>query len=96
MGTPVYSKGTQTLLKSLATEYALSYCRKKGLATEKLLKQRFDVVDHHAIFSQPSGVKPDGLANDMVTMPFPTLMITCDDDGLHIETTEYTEKYLKE
>lgn len=95
MSTPMYSKGTQALQKSLATEYALSYCRKKGLATDKLLKQRFDVIDNHAIFSQPSGVKPNGLTNDMATMPFPTLIITCDADGLHIETTEYTEKYLK-
>ena len=92
MSTPMYSKGTQALQKSLATEYALSYCRKKGLATDKLLKQRFD---DHAIFSQPSGVKPNGLTNDMATMPFPTLIITCDADGLHIETTEHTEKYLK-
>ena len=81
MSTPMYSKGTQALQKSLATEYALSYCKKKGLATDKLLKQRFDVIDNHAI--------------DMATMPFPTLIITCDADGLHIETTEHTEKYLK-
>lgn len=95
MSTPRYSKETQALQKALAMEYAIDYCKHNGLASQKLLKQRVDVVSNHAIFFQPSDVKPDGLRNDLATLPFPTLIITFDGEKLSVETTEHTEKYLK-
>lgn len=96
MSTPRYSRETHALQKALATEYALSYCKKNRLSAQKLLSQRFDIVANHAIFSQPSNVKPNGLMNDMATMPSPTLIITFNGDKLDIETTEHTDKYLRD
>ena len=47
------------------------------------------------VFAQPTGVKPDGLCNDISTRPYPTLILRLDDKGeLRIEQTEYTQKYL--
>lgn len=60
----------------------------------KLSNQRFDLIYDIACFSQPSDVVPDGLTNDMETMPMPTLVIKRDGDDIVIEQTEYTKKYL--
>ena len=86
---------TRVLQKAFAVEYAKQYCMQRGLSKDKLAKQRLEFVDGAAIFAQPSGVKPNGLMNDMATMPFPTLIITVDGERLKVETTEHTEKYLK-
>ena len=39
-------------------------------------------------------MEPDGLTNDMDTMPLPTLIITVDKGELVVRTTEHTDKYL--
>ena len=95
MGEPRYRKETQQLIRFLALEQARGYCEKYKLSFSKLEKQRFDVILGSAIFSQPSGIKPDGLANDKATMPFPTLIIQFDGGKITINATEYTEKFLK-
>lgn len=83
-----------TLLRTMALNLSKQYCADNQLSYEKLNKQRFDFFNDIACFSQPSGVKPNGLLNDMATMPFPTLIIKTKDDEIVFEQTEYTQKYL--
>ena len=83
-----------TLLRTMALNLAKQYCEDNQLSYEKLSKQRFDILYDIASFSQPSDVKPNGLLNDMATMPFPTLVIKTKDDEIVFEQTEYTQKYL--
>ena len=80
--------------KALAAQYASGYCREKGLSLEMLARQRIDIINNHAIFSQPSAVPPRGLVNDMDTMPIPTLIISFDEGKLTVQETENTKKYL--
>lgn len=94
MSNPVLRSESKKLIHSLATQYALDYCASHGLSKEKLKKQRFDIVLNRAIFSQPSSVAPDGLRNDMKTLPTPTLVITMNDGDLSIEETKDTKRFL--
>lgn len=85
----------QPLQRAMAEACAENYCRANGLSLEKLKAQRFEVIMDQMIFAQPTGVKPDGLCNDIATRPYPTLILRLDDKGeLCIEQTEYTRKYL--
>ena len=95
MGEPKYSKETKRLIRALVLEQVKVYCEKHQLSFLALEEQRFDVILDSAIFSQPSDVKPDGLANDMDTMPFPTLIIQLDGEIIRINQTEHTQKYLR-
>lgn len=81
------------LQKALAIEFIKQYCIENNLSLEKLKKQRFELSYNECGFFQPSGVKPNGLLNDMETLPIPTLIIKHEDNQLLIEETEYTEKY---
>lgn len=87
-------KRTSEIQKMLAYEYAKDYCRAHNLSADKLLTQRFSLICDSAIFAQPSEKSPEGLTNDMETMPFPTLVIRLDGGALKVEATEFTEQYL--
>ena len=82
------------LQRIMALNLSEAYCRENGLSFEKLKKQRFDFFDGFAWFLQPSDKKPNGLVNDMETMPIPTLIIKISDDNIVFEQTEHTKKYL--
>lgn len=78
----------------LALQVLEKYCTEHGLSYEKLKMQKFNVLGGILCFSQPGGIIPKGLTNDMETMPKPTLIIKNVNGSLEIEQTEYTEKYL--
>ena len=82
------------LHKALAIEIARKYCELNGLSKEKLLKQYFFDGTESLIFAQPSDVEPDGLKNDMETMPRPTLVIKHKDGEVEVNQTEWTKTYL--
>lgn len=83
------------LQRAMAEACAEGYCRANGLSMEKLRTQRFEIIMAQMVFAQPTGVKPDGLCNDIATRPYPTLILSLNDTGeLCIEQTEYTMKYL--
>lgn len=82
------------LKKAMAFQIAEEFCKKNSLSVEKLKQQRFDWIYGVAVFSQPSEVVPNGLTNDMETMPMPTLILKADDKDIEFEQTEYTQKYL--
>jgi len=87
--------GIQGIIKVIALEAAGRYCAENGLSLEKLKAQKCEIVENVMIFAQPTGVKPDGLRNDLATRPYPTLILKLDEKGnLLIETTEHTRKYL--
>lgn len=94
MARPAYLQ-IKPLLRAMAEACAESYCNANGLSLEKLRAQRFEVIMDQMVFAQPTGVKPDGLRNDIATRPYPTLTLRLDDKGeIKIEQTEYTRKYL--
>ena len=82
------------LARAMAFEVASRYCRENGLSVEKLKSQRCESFENMAWFAQPSDVKPNGLLNDMQTMPRPTLILKSQDGKLIVEQTEHTHKYL--
>lgn len=82
------------MVKILSLEVAKPYCDSHALSFEKLKNQRFALIYGSIYFSQPSDVIPDGLRNDMETMPKPTLVIKNENDCIVIEETEYTRQYL--
>ena len=82
------------LHKAMALEIAGKYCDAHNLSTEKLDKQKFFLAYETATFAQPSDVEPNGLLNDIETVPKPTLILKLNSDGLVVEETEYTRKYL--
>lgn len=82
------------LQKALAFEFAKDYCQKNNLSLEKLKNQKIEIVRSVLFFAQPSDKNPDGLRNDMETLPIPTLIITMDGEDLKIEQTEHTKTYL--
>ncbi len=87
-------KEDMELQRLLAFNVAEDYCKKNNLSVDKLKAQRFSLIYGKAFFSQPSSVKPDGLCNDVDTMPKTTLIIEADGDNLKVAQTEYTQKYL--
>lgn len=83
------------LMRAMAESYAEAYCKANNLSVEKLRSQKFEIISDRMIFAQPTGVKPDGLRNDLDTQPYPTLILRLDSHGaIQIETTDYTRKYL--
>lgn len=87
--------GIQGIMKAIALEAASRYCLEHGLSLEKLKAQKCEIIENAMVFAQPTGVKPDGLRNDLATRPHPTLILKLDKNGnLLIETTEHTKKYL--
>ena len=88
-------EGIKGVEKAIALEAAKGYCTRHGYSMHKLAENRFHLIGGVAVFSVPSPVKPNGLMNDRETQPLPTLILRQEDGKLRIETTEYTEKYLK-
>lgn len=85
----------ETALKSaLAFEFAKRYCEENGYSVDKLKKQRINCIYNTVIFAQPSDIVPDGLLNDMETIPLPTLILEANAGVLEVKQTEYTQKYL--
>ena len=83
------------LQRAMAETVAAGYCREHGLSLDKLKTQRFEAIADMMVFAQPTGVKPDGLKNDLDTRPVPTLVIRLDEKGnLMVEGTPHTLKYL--
>ena len=87
-------KSERDLQKKMALNLSKRYCQEHGLSFEKLKKQTFEFINGIAFFMQPSEVVPNGLLNDMETMPMPTLILKIADDDIVFEQTEYTKKYL--
>lgn len=84
----------QNLRKAMAIELAKAYCAKLGYNPEKVNSQRYCELPGCVLFAQPSGIKPDGLKNDIATQPLPTLILKTVNGALAFETTEHTKKYL--
>lgn len=84
----------RSLQRALALAYAKSYCHERGLSAERLESQKFDYLGGAGIFYQPTEAVPNGLTNDLETMPKPTLILRYRENGIQIEQTEYTSQYL--
>ena len=84
------------LHRAMAVELARDYCKNHGYNPLKLQTQRYFELPSCVCFAQPRGVAPDGLRNDIATQPLPTLVIRFADGRLIFETTEHTDKYLKD
>ena len=83
------------LLRAMALQCAEPYCEKYGLSVEKLKDQKFEVIPDEIFFAQPTGIEPDGLRNDLETVPYPTLIMRLDEDGkICFQETAYTRQYI--
>lgn len=82
-------------LKALVLEYVKDFCVEHDFSFSKLQTQSFALSGNECAFAQPSDVEPQGLVNDMDTMPYVTLIIKFEDGQLKIEETEYTKIFLK-
>lgn len=80
--------------KSQALALAEKYCRENGISYAKLKEQRFECLDNFGCFLQSSEIEPQGLKNDMATMPKITLIFKIENGKVSFEQTEYTEKYI--
>ena len=87
-------KAELDLQRNMALTLSKQYCLEKGLSYEKLKNQSFNFSDGTAWFMQPNDTVPEGLTNDMATMPKPTLVIKSINGGIVFEQTEYTRQYL--
>lgn len=68
-------KLTLRMHKSQALALAEKYCRENGISYAKLKEQRFECLDNFGCFLQSSEIEPQGLKNDMATMPKITLIL---------------------
>ena len=81
-------------VRAMALTIAKQYCENNNLSYDRLLKQEFALIYDTAIFAQPSGVKPDGLKNDLKTQAKPTLILNNVNGNIIIKETELTRKFL--
>ena len=87
----------KALIRVIVESYVKPFCQANNLSPEKLSAQKFEIIADTIIFAQPTDVKPDGLRNDIDTQPKPTLVLQLNSNGeIQIETTECTEKYLRQ
>lgn len=84
------------LQKALAIEYLRGYCMENKISIKKLNNEIFQLSYNECGFFHSSSIEPNGLLNDMETLPKPTLIIKYDDEKLFIEQTEYTKEYLSD
>ncbi|MDR3344800.1 MAG: hypothetical protein LBT21_04325 [Oscillospiraceae bacterium] len=72
------------------------YCRNHGLSEDKLRHQRVSWSKEGAVFGDPSSntVKPEGLTNDLDTLPAATLLVEITPKGIVFEETPHTRTYL--
>lgn len=82
------------LQRALAIEFVRDYCKENKISIEKLEKEIFDLSYQVCGFLHQSDIEPDGLLNDMETMPKPTLTIRYGNNKLSIEQTEFTKEFL--
>lgn len=82
------------LQKALAIEYLRNYCKENKISIEKLNNEIFQLSYNECGFFHPSNIEPNGLLNDMETLPKATLVIRYENGELFIEQTEYTKEYL--
>ena len=80
--------------KSQAMMLAEKYCRESGISYDKLKNQRFECLGNFGCFLQSSGIKTQGLKNDMATMPKITLILEMKDGKVSFKQTEHTSVYL--
>lgn len=80
--------------KALVIEYLRDYCKENKISLEKLKDEIFQLSYDQCGFFHPSNIEPNGLLNDMETLPKTTLVIRYKDEKLFIEQTEYTKEYL--
>lgn len=69
------------------------FCHKQNYSVDRLLNLTFDVGYPESAYVIPSKVIPDGLMNDLDTMPIPILFIIKNGNEFIIEETEYTKPY---
>lgn len=82
------------LQKALVIEFLRDYCNKNKISIDKLSNEIFSLSYNECAFFHPSDIEPNGLLNDMETLPKPTLAIRYEDGKFFIEQTEYTKQYL--
>lgn len=87
-------KMEREIQKALAIEFVRDYCEQNNISIDKLKNERFNLSYNECVFAHPSDVKPDGLRNDMETMPKVTLVVKYENGMLSIEQTEYTKDFL--
>lgn len=87
--------GVQEIEKNLALSAANGFCKEHGYSMKKLEEKRLYLFDEEALFAVPSEMKPDGLKNDMATLPIPVLVLKRVDGKIVVEPTKHTEKCLK-
>ena len=87
-------KGIEGIEKAIALQAVEGYCKANGLSIAKLGHQIFDVFDDSAAFLAPTGIKPDGLRNDLATQPVPVLILEGKNGDLVIRQTEHTAEYI--
>lgn len=86
--------GIQGIEKVIALHALDSYCQRNDLSMDKLSNQIYDIYGDVAIFSAPSRIVPDGLRNDMQTLPIPVLIVEYRDNELCVKETEHTREYI--
>jgi len=84
------------LQRALAIEYVRDYCKENNISIAKLNNEIFHLSYNECGFAHPSDIEPEGLLNDMDTLPKVTLVIKYEDEILSIEQTEYTKEFLSE
>ena len=75
MGSIMMRKEEVSAVKAMALTIAKGYCEDNNLSYDKLLKQEFALIYDTAFFAQPSGIKPDGLKNNLETQAKPTFLM---------------------
>lgn len=74
---------------------AEEYCQKNGLSLDKLHKQVFAYSEERSIFAERiEESKPDGIKNDMESLPIPTLIVEKNNGKYNVIETESTNMYL--
>ncbi len=94
MSNEKFENATLETQKSCALAMAEEYCRKNGMSYDRLKSQRFERLCNFWCFLQPSDVEPQGLKNDMETIPKVTLILKVKDEKFCFEQTEHTAEYL--
>ncbi|GFI05111.1 hypothetical protein IMSAGC005_03965 [Lachnospiraceae bacterium] len=82
------------LQRALALEFVSDYCKENSISIDKLQNEEFYLMYNECLFAHPSDIEPNGLLNDLETLPKVTLVIKHEDNILSIEQTEYTQEFL--
>lgn len=77
---------------NVATEKATDYCQQNGLSVDKLRTQLISIINDSLYFWQENEAVPNGLKNDLDTMPYHTLIVKND---YSVHSTPYSTTYLR-